>query len=508
VGASTLTSAKSYTDSTDATTLASAKSYTDSTDATTLTSAKSYTDTKAGTLKDASNVQYADATTLANTVGASTLTSAKSYTDTKAGTLKDASNVQYADATSLANAVGATAKSYTDSTDATTLASAKSYTDSTDATTLASAKSYADSTDATTLTSAKSYTDTKAGTLKDASNVQYADATSLANAVGATAKSYTDSTDATTLTSAKSYTDTKAGTLKDASNVQYADATSLANAVGATAKSYTDSTDTATLTSAKSYSDTSVGNLQVTTPNGASIVTPPVGGSTTTYTSTTTALQSLQNQIGKLNGSGFNDMRSYVDGTFTTTSTLNTKLGTLKDGNNATQADVTSLANSDLAIAKAYTDSQISSSTQPPVSMQPISSTFSDTTANTSFVDMHGVDGSSFMSITTPVLTGSRKVLVLANIQVTCGSGCIQSSKDDIFKIQLLQDGSPVGGEILQTMTPAQGGTATGVIVPLSFATTTLSAGVTHTFKIQWAFVSGDSTSITTTQRTMSVAVF
>jgi hypothetical protein len=199
-----------------------------------------------------------------------------------------------------------------------------------------------------------------------------------------------------------------------------------------------------------------------------------------------------------------------VDGTFVLPATLTAKLGTLKDGNNATQADVTSLANSDLAIAKAYTDSQISS-VNPSITITPISSTFSDSISSTTYVDMHGVDGSSFMSITTPVLTGSRKVLVLANIQVTCGGGGCGNNSSDAVKIKLQQqDGAgafaDVGGEVLQTLVAPTSGTTSCVIIPFSFATTTLSSGVTHTFKIQWASVSGNT--IVTAQRTMSVAVF
>jgi hypothetical protein len=117
--ANNLLEAKSYADTKDGEKLVEAKSYSDSQDALKLAEAKSYTDTQVS-----SGVM--EAKTYADTVSNSALVDAKAYADTQ-------------DSAKLAEAKG-----YADTQDAAKLAEAKAYSESQDALKLAEAKSYAD----------------------------------------------------------------------------------------------------------------------------------------------------------------------------------------------------------------------------------------------------------------------------------------------------------------------------------------------------------------------------
>ena len=231
----------------DAATLSSAKSYTDTSvaaeagkreqgDATTLQAAKTYTDTSVAA--EAEERTQGDATTLS---------SAKTYTDTSVADEAqkrgqgDAATLQSAN--SHADAAVASEKSARESGDRTTLESAKSYTDTSvaaeagkreqgDATTLQAAKTYTDTSvaaeaeertqgDATTLSSAKTYTDTSVADEAqkrgqgDAATLQSAN--SHADAAVASEKSARESGDRTTLESAKAYVDKAIAELVDGS---------------------------------------------------------------------------------------------------------------------------------------------------------------------------------------------------------------------------------------------------------------------------------------------------
>ena len=205
-------------------------------DAATLSSAKSYTDTSVAA--EAGKREQGDATTLQ---------AAKTYTDTSVAA--EAEERTQGDATTLSSA-----KTYTDTSvadeaqkrgqgDAATLSSAKSYTDTSvaaeagkreqgDATTLQAAKTYTDTSvaaeaeertqgDATTLSSAKTYTDTSVADEAqkrgqgDAATLQSAN--SHADAAVASEKSARESGDRTTLESAKAYVDKAIAELVDGS---------------------------------------------------------------------------------------------------------------------------------------------------------------------------------------------------------------------------------------------------------------------------------------------------
>jgi hypothetical protein len=350
--------------------------------------------------------------------------------------------------------------------------------------------------------------------------------------VGATAKSYTDSTDATTLASAKSYTDTET-TNRTAAVATVT--TNLNNEI--TRATGAENTLTTNLNSEISTRGTQIGNLQVTTPNGASIVTPPVGGSTTTYTSTTSALQSLQNQIGKLNGSGFNDMKTYVDSTFATTAnavttaTLNSTIGSLTAANGTTYTSV-----------RAYLDATTASDLNltPATSTTPIciATTAGAAAAGTPPITTCGVsaNGTIWQSIsdiqiqiTMPANSASRKVLVVGSINVqatgltffdnTGGNKLLPNT--GAVAARLAVNGNPVTGtDNTFTLTATHSGIgiiAAGtaqpsdeVVIPIT-ATLTIAANNTgsprtDTISVQWANTDGgvNATYFFSTKRALS----
>jgi hypothetical protein len=248
---------------------------------------------------------------------------------------------------------------------------------------------------------------------------------------------------------------------------------------------------TTNLNSEISTRGTQIGNLQVTTPNGASVQTPPVGGSTTTYTSTTTALQALQNQIGKLNGSGFNDMKSYVDGTFVTpanavtTATLNSTIGSLTAPDGTAYSSVRSYLDANTSPALNITPVSVTT----PVCINVTGNTVTIAGINTTCVTSNGNnDWKSIpdMVITTPSLVTGRKVLVVGsiNVQVTGAS----NNSNVALAVRLTLDGVAQTDNTFTINTESGG--AGEVVVPLTQTLTTTSTG-THTIGVQWTNTAG-----------------
>ena len=201
-----ITAAQAATTAGDASTIGTAKAYTDqqvaaeatarqSADTATLTSAKTYADLKVGTEATAR-------------IGGDT--AARAYADNQDAALAASldARMDTGDSATLASA-----NRRMDTGDSATLASANSHTDTGDTNTVAIAKQYSDTGDAGTLTTAKAYSDTCVAA--EANSRTASDAATLAAAkaysdqVGGTSQGGYQAGDSNTLTAAEAYTDAK-----------------------------------------------------------------------------------------------------------------------------------------------------------------------------------------------------------------------------------------------------------------------------------------------------------